>query len=476
MKLKVIYIIVFLFLVVFGCKKDLGNYDYTPPSEPQLTDFRDATFDAVLGDTLIIKPDVVIDGADPLTDLTYDWEIEVPEDARGDKYQGYPLKMVYNLAPRLRTAKLTISDKRNGMKYTFPFKIQGTTPFSVGQTVLSVDNGVTKLSFVKEDGVTVLSDIYRSLHGVDLPANAVQLFAKPLVYQGGTVEDYWVVCQDNLTGGVIIDASSMLKKKNFNTHFLITPGKLEPSYFDGSAGFPVGVINGKLYLSITTTAPFAPDFGKFANAEDGDYDMSPFFTFAQGRYYFGFDKKSKAFISFNASGGFTGVTYKVGSTEPAFDPKNLGLDNLIFMRAVSGNSYAYFRTPAGETYELAFNLAMDDYNNRTITPRSKKVFKGSSLVKADSKWVKSQVDIFYFSSEDKIYRYNPINEDIRQLTADLGGKKVTMLQLSADGNSLRVGVPGAVHTLDVRVGETGKIIHTVSGIPGNPIDLVVKNN
>lgn len=476
MKFKAIYLIVFLFIGVSGCKKDLGNYNYTPPSEPHLTDFIDATFDAVLGDTLVLKPEVVIEGADPLTDLVFDWEILVPEDARADKYQGYPLKMVYNLSPRLRTAKLTISDKRNGMKYTFPFKIQGTTPFSEGQTVLSIDNGVTKLSFVKADGVTVLSDIYSRLNGGDLPISAVQLFAKPIAYQSGTVEDYWVVCQDNVSGGVIVDASSMLKKKNFNTHFLITPTKLEPSYFDGSAGFPVGVINGKLYLSITTTAPFAPDFGKFANAEDGDYELSPFFTFAQGRYYFGFDKKSKAFISFNASGSFTGTTYKVGGTESAFDPKNLGLDNLIFMRAVSGNSYAYFRTAAGETYELAFNLAMDDYNNRTITPRSKKVFKGSSSVKSDSKWVKSAVDIFYFSSDDKIYRYNPIIEDIRQLSADLAGKKVTMLQLSADGNDLRVGVSGAVHTLDVRVGETGKIKHTILGIPGNPIDLVIKNN
>jgi hypothetical protein len=474
MKQRPIYIALLLFLAMLGCKKDLGNYDYNPPSEPVLEDFRDATFDANLGDTLIIEPNVVIEGADPLKDLTYDWKIYVSEEARSDDYQGYPLKLVYNLAPRLRDAKLTITDNRNGMKYTFPFKILGTTPFSTGQTILSVENGVTKLSFVKADG-TVLSDIYRSLHGADLPENPVQLFAKPIVYQGGTVEDYWVVCQDNATGGVILDGSSMLKKKDFSAQFLITPPSVVPAVFDGSAGYPVGLINGKLYQSITTTAPFAPDFGKFANAETGDYDLAPFLTFAQGRYYFAFDKKSKAFVSFNSSGGFTGTTYKVNGTGLPFDPKKLDLDNLIFMRAVSGNSYAYFRSPTGETYEYGFNLAMDDYNNRAITPLHKKVFKGSALVKEDTKWVKSPVDIFYFSSDDKIYRYNPINEDIRQLTADLGGKKVTMLQLSGDGNELRVGVPGAMLRLDVRVGETGKILNTISGIPGNPVDLVVKD-
>ena len=475
MKLKAIYIALSLVICLAGCKKDLGNYDYNPPSEPQIADFYDATFDAVLGDTLIIAPDVVIEGADPKADLTYHWNILVPEEARADEYDGFPLKFVYNLAPRLRDAKLTISDKRNGMKYTFPFKILGTTPFSIGQTILSVENGVTKLSFVKEDGKTVLGDIYRSLHNEDLPSNPVQLFAKPLAYQGGTVEDYWVVCQDGLTGGVIIDGSSMLKKRTFNAHFLKTPTAVIPSRFDGSTGIPVGVINGKLYQSIYTTAPFAPDFGKFANPEEGDYELSPFFTYAQGRYFFGFDKKHKAFVSFNSGGSFTGTTYKVAGAALPFDPKNTGMDNLIFMQAVSGNSYAYFRNNAGETYEYAFNLAMDDYNNRTITPNSKKLFKGSGLVKADSRWAKSPTDVFYFSSDDKVYRYNPLNEDIRQLSANLAGKKVTMLQLSAGGNNLRVGVEGAVLTLDVSVGETGKIIDTITGIPGSPIDLVFKD-
>lgn len=464
----------FIALSIVACKKDLGNYSYTSPSEPQLSDFRDETFDASIGDSLILKPNVVIEGADPLKDLTYNWKIYVPEDARADEYEGYPLRIIYNLAPREREAKLTISDKRNGMKYTFPFKILGTTPFSEGQTVLSVDNGVTKLSFVKSDEVTVLSDIYRSLNGADLPERPVQLFAKPMAYQGGTVEDYWVVCQDNKTGGVILDGSTMLKKRFFNEHFLTKPAIVLPSYFDGATGIPVGIINGKLYQSISTTAPFAPDFGKFSNPEDGDYELSPYFTYAQGRYFFGFDKKTKAFVSFNSGGSFTGTTYKVGGAELPFDPKNIGMDNLIYMQAVSGNSYAFFKTAAGETYEFAFNLAMDDYNNRTITPRGKKVFKGSSLVKADTKWVKSAVDIFYFTSDDKVYRYNPINEDIRQLSANLSGKKVSMLQLSADGNYLRAGVPGAIVTLDVRVGETGNIIHTVSGIPGDPIDLVIK--
>ncbi len=31
-------------------------------------------------------------------------------------------------------------------------------------------------------------------------------------------------------------------------------------------------------------------------------------------------------------------------------------------------------------------------------------------------------EVFYFTSGDKIYRYNPTNQDIRPLVTDFGGK------------------------------------------------------
>jgi hypothetical protein len=90
------------------------------------------------------------------------------------------------------------------------------------------------------------------------------------------------------------------------------------------------------------------------------------------------------------------------------------------------------------------------------------------------KWVANSINVFYFSSKDKIYRYNPINEDLRVLDADLGGKTISMLKISQNDNTLTVGTNGSVYTLDVSTGKTGNITKTINGIPGQPIDIIIK--
>jgi hypothetical protein len=428
-----------------------------------------------VGDTLTVRPYVYLQGADPAKDLTFDWDIFVDEAARTDHYTGYPLKIVYNLAPKLRSAKLTITDNRNQLKYFYTFKIQGGTQFSAGTAVLSVQDGVTKLSFVKADNKTVLSDLYFALHNENLPDNPVQLFAKPVAYNAGSVEDYWVVCHDPKKNSVIIDGSTMLRKKYFEDQFFNAPATINTEYFEASTGTPTGVINGKLYLSITSTAPFAPDFGKFSNAQSGQYTLSKFYT-RTPVFFFGYDPIAKAFISFDSGGTYMGSDYKV--TGIAFDPTNINLGDVVYMQAVPSISYAFFKGPEGNSniYELSFSVDMMDYSSRTVKAIYKRVFKGSSLVQTDTKWQKSTVDIFYFTSNDKIYRYNPVNEDLRQLDASFGGKKVTMIKLSADGDTLTAGVDGSLMLLDVSVGKNGVITKTITGIPGAPVDIVTRKN
>ncbi|MCD8742126.1 hypothetical protein LT679_16060 [Mucilaginibacter roseus] len=470
MKFK--YIAYLLLLTVLAaCKKDLGNYIYTPPSEPVIVNFTDRTFDALVGDSLILQPYVELDGADPYKDLTFDWEIFVDEAARTDKYTGYPLKIVYNLSPKTRTAKLTVTDKRNQMKYFFPFKIAGNTQFTKGFTVLSVDAGVTKLSFIKPDSASILSNLYFSLHNENLPDNPVQLFAKPYAYQPGTAEDYWVIAKDPQKNSVIIDGNTMLRKRFFADQFFSPPASIVTERFEASKGFATGIINGKLYLSVTTTAPFAPDWGKFSNPQAGDYELSPYFG-NTNNYYFGFDIKTKAFVSFSSTGGYSGTEYQVNGD--AFNPKNIGMSNLLFMQPVPGTNYAFFKDDAGSVYEISFGIEMDNYfSTRVIKPYAKKIFKGSAMVNGDTKWQRSGTDVFYFSSNDKIYRYNPINEDLRLLDANLSGKKISMLKLS--GNTLTAGVDGELVFLDVSVGANGKLVKTIKGIPGAPVDFVSKN-
>lgn len=328
-----------------SCKKDLGNYEYHVPAEPVLTGIIDSTVNAIVGDSLIISPGVTLKDGNPAKDLTFDWDIIVAEEARSDHYTGYPLRMIYNLKPMVRDAKITVTDQRNGIKYFYKFKINGGTRFSRGTTILSIDKGITRLSFIRPDS-TVNPDLYHSLHNEDLPANPVQLFAKPLAYQENSVEDYWVICKDPAKQSVIIDGSTMLRKRYFGEQFFNPPVPMETQVFNGAQGVPTGIVNGKLYLSITSTAPFAPDFGKFSSMQTGDYYLAPYYS--RYNFFFGFDTIRHGFVTFDGGGNFMGSDYQVVGS--AFNPANLGPGELIYMQAVPSVSYAYYKSSDGNVY------------------------------------------------------------------------------------------------------------------------------
>ena len=114
MKFKHILILAILVSLYTACKKDLGNYTYHPVSEPLITGVRDSTFSASIGDSLIIKPEITFQGADPMKDLEFEWRILILEETREAVYTGYPLKLLYNLGVGERSSTLTVTDKRNG--------------------------------------------------------------------------------------------------------------------------------------------------------------------------------------------------------------------------------------------------------------------------------------------------------------------------------------------------------------------------
>jgi hypothetical protein len=478
MKFKVIHLLALITIVISSCKKDLGNYDYSPPSEPVVNGIRDKNFAALIGDTLTIKPEVTLAGADPFKDLDFEWRITIQEQLREAVYSGYPLKTVYNLGPGERICKLIVTDKRNGLFYNYAFKITGTTQFSAGELVLSNDNGVTKFSFVKPDK-TVLADLYQSLNKETLPANPVQLYySKPLPYQPNTKEEYWILCNDPNSGGVILDASTLLKKAGFSSQFFTPPATISTGFIEPFLGpvqmgtVPTGVVNNKLYVGVQSTAPFADDYGKFANEQSGNYSMAKYFHHGSS-YFLGYDMAAKAFITFGSDGTYSGSKFNTDPASTGFDPAKVGLDNLIYMKAIEeGASYAFFKATSGEVTELTFSYPVG--TDRAFKATRKRPFKSPSLITDDTKWVANSINIFYFSSKDKIYRYNPINEDLRVLDADFGGKNVSMLKISSDDNTLTAGTSGNIYTLDVSIGKTGNIIKTISGIPGLPVDVIIK--
>jgi hypothetical protein len=122
----------------------------------------------------------------------------------------------------------------------------------------------------------------------------------------------------------------------------------------------------------------------------------------------------------------------------------------------------------------------------TLSNLTKREFPGASLVTERTKWyIDVQSGALYFSSGNKVYRYNPATPSNapEQMMAEIEGE-VTMLKLRLfqnedrrsiqmiDFNTLEVGTDGHLYQLDLTgtVGNRGTIKREFT-FPGAPADI-----
>lgn len=463
--------ILFILLIVFtSCFKDKGNYDYTDLSAPVVANF-DSVYTVFTGDSLVISPVVTLPGGKK--DMTCTWKINIPEQARSDDYEGPELRILFGLGASTYSALFTVTDNSTGMKYFYKFSIAGKTAFTTGTIVLSDDAGGAKLSFIKPDG-TVQPDLYQAINKEPLGTGAMQLVPVRNQFYMNVIFAYWIVCSGGVNPAVRINSDNLEKEKYIRENFYEAPASIVPGYFQNIInGTTTAIMNDQLFIGTSETAPFATYYGYYGVPVSGNYRLAPdlVFTFTQaGSYYLGFDKVKRNLVRFNSSTYF-GTDYT--QEDSVFNPKDLRMD-LIEMEKISEDDvYAFCRDSTGKAVELKFSLNFMNGNTRFKT-LYQRPFPGDSLLTAGTRWQSSPVGVFYFSAGDKIYRYNPLNKEIRQLNTDFGGKAVTMIKLWNDGNVLLAGVQGSLYWLDVSTGKYGAVMRKVDGIPGNVKDVVIR--
>jgi hypothetical protein len=463
------YIIAVLLIVLTACYKDKGNYDYITLKPPVLSNF-DSSYIAYAGDSLIIAPVVTL--PDGRTDMTCTWKISIPEEARSADYEGSSLRIVYGLGAKRYSALFTVTDNAVGMKYFYEFTIIGRTAFTSGTVVLSEEAGAAKVSFIKPDG-SLQPNIYEGINNEELGTGALQLVPVQNLYYMNVITAYWVLCSGGTHPAVQIDANNMQRLKYLNENFYEPPATLNAQYFLPVVnGTTTAIMNDQLYIATTETAPFATYYGYYGVPVNGNYKLHPqlLSTFTQGsNYILGFDAVKKSLIRFTA-GTYFGTDYE--QVDSFFNPKDLKMD-LIKMAKISENDVYAFCDSAGKKIELKFALDFLD-GQTTLQTLYKREFPGANLLTADTRWESSPVGVFYFTSTDKIYRYNPLNKEIKVLTTNFGGKPVTMIKLIEDGNKLIAGIEGSMLTLDVSPGKYGDVLQRTDGIPGKVVDVVIR--
>jgi hypothetical protein len=473
---RIYFSIIVLLFVAGACYDDQGHYDYTSVEIPVVKDLVDSTFDAIVGDTLEITPTVVHSLAN--TDqLSYKWQFMFPYEPFFQYFEGKTLKTLFSLVPGTYNATLTITDRTNNLSYFYDFKIDAKTEFSVGTVVLTDVGGTAQLAFVKPDG-TVMPNLYEGLNGESLPSQPKQLLARNLAFQPTNIIDYWVVCGDTQSGGVIVDASTMKKASLVRDNFYDPPTSFSVNnLLTGNIyGITTGIIDHKLYRGTTTTFYGFPTYGKYGLPAAGDYSLADDFILNApdnpgAQYYVAFDTKKKRIVTFDMATIYKDTTYDVISTGTGFDPKNVGIDMFAMEHLTGNTSLAFARDGSGKIYEYNFS-----HDATTIRPRYRREFKGASLVRENTKFVGTIYEDLYFNSDDKIYRFNYVNQEVLALDADFGGKTVTMIKLDKINGKdvLLAGTEGVLYYLDIETGKNGNITYTLDGLAGSVIDVAIR--
>lgn len=469
MERSLLYILGGLVLLITACARDKGNYDYMELPDPVIEGL-DTSYTVITGDSLTITPKITL--ASGKSDYSCHWKINVPEKAMSLDYDSKELRIVFGLSSGRYAAELAVVDNTNGMKYFYEFNINCQTEFTRGAVVLTTSGGRAEITFIKPDGA-IRADIYQAINQEELQGEAMQLVPVQNQFYLNRLSSYWITYTN---GGVLVNADNLQRIRTLKENFFDPPATVRPDYFTNTPfGVTTAVINGKLYLGATETAPFWPYYGFYGVPLAGSYKLHPqvvhnVYESPHSAYYLGFDADKKQFVRFMKQ-SYYGSDFSVMDT--AFNPKDLKMDLLYMDRFGDNNLYA-FCDSAGKKIELKFSVQLNDSTQR-FYPSSKRVFPGANLVAAGTLWRSSPIGVFFFSSNDKIYRYNPLNQEVKLLDAGFGGKKVTMLKVQRNGNLLVAGVEGSIYYLDISTGKTGQLIQQYNGIPGTPKDVIVRD-
>jgi hypothetical protein len=456
-----------LIALLSSCIEDKGNYDYVAPEAPIVK--IDSIYNVFVGDSLVIEPNISFSNKNL---LSFKWAISDPDLMTSHEYGGDKLDILFTLQAKLYYALLTITESETGMKYFYPFHIQGKTAFDTGILLLTSNNGHGELSFIKPDG-TIQKNLYENMHEEALPSGPLQIV--PLQqqnYVGKPYLGYWLLFSDKNNPGVLIDPNALTRIKYFRDNFFSTQkGELSVGPFirrdDATMS---GIINNKFYVGAFETYYLSPVYGSFGSPVQGNYELAPVLAVApDGTFVWSYDTNKRSLVCFIPPAKMFFDAASMPGPPPAFDPANIDLD-LITLLPSNAGFYLFGRSSDGSIQELKFSTG-----GQNVISQYKRPFSRPDLIKEDTKWVLLPgLEVFYFTSGDKIYRYNPLNESVEALSTPFSSRVSLLKFVSSD--EIIAGENGRLYRLNISVGHTGEIIQTINGFDGEPGDVLVRKN
>ncbi|PWG79204.1 PKD-like family lipoprotein [Pararcticibacter amylolyticus] len=448
------YTIVFLFVLLGSCSKDLGNYDYTDINELAITGIQSNYTVLRNVDTLRIKPVIsaTMDGGDQ-SRYEYLWILTAGKDMTDTISRERDLEYPILLNPVPYSLYYHVLDKQTGVVWRFNSRLTVNTPFSRGLLLMGEDEE----GYAEAEMLSMLNDTIQMKHL--LSESGLPRLREPVsfLHTGGISDSYnklWVLTG---SGSYYLNRITMKTKTDSSMKRLlfisdqISPETLHPVVIAPQIRTAAGATGNSYNRAILTKGGdiFASQMlitggdyynnpvNRVATAQEERLAAAPYLLYAIGNMtsVIWYDTKNQRFLNYSSFGLATNSAVLSDAAGSAFPWNQAGTGRtLVYAEntrntdggSTNGNSFAIMKDAANVHYIYKFYA-----NGGSPVKRASYTIKpiADDFANADFYAFSSNRTVVFYSVHNKLYAYdyNPGNEKIYSL-AETGADEITMLK------------------------------------------------
>ncbi|MEO9020960.1 MAG: PKD-like family lipoprotein [Ginsengibacter sp.] len=468
MKLKHLFYIISA-LLLGSCYKDIGNYDYLPFGDVQISFLPYMSYSATIGSEYSMSATVKSVSTGDTTrfyDSTlydYEWNVNGTIISTKKDYHG-----ICQLPTGQARGLYSVIDKKTKERSMANFVVNVSSAINIGWLVLSDKNGKSNLTYTKwqnpSNGPQVFTPYLNAYslfnQGKDLGSDPVRMVEH---YGLGTGESEILIIQNGGQGPVEISGKTLSRAINTEQEFIggqfpVGMRPLDVAYY-GSSDYLLGS-DSNLYsrASPTESFPMVIKHNRLYNPIPVRVEGGARFTrLASGSYQTNvmlfYDDLNKRWLGTTNNSVYESGIYTIISPEvinptdfpEGFTPThNYGTTKILYSTltdAYPSETRSILRTQSGQYRYQRFNANYAAWTyNITCNPLSETVLPISTDVTGNSLFqILDRRQFIIFSGgvqNDKVYYYN-IETGVVGLYKDFNGTSITSLRMNKSAGNVR---------------------------------------